>query len=572
MIIIFYRMEESNMLKKVLSAVLALIMLVGIMAGCGQSATPGNESTAAVSTNPSETSAAAPAKTSSRDNVTLVVGSEPATLDPGSNNSADGGTYILHLFEGLTRQDVNGKTIPGIAESWDISTDGLKYTFHLRDAKWSDGQPVKASDFEYAWKRALSPELASEYAYQVWYLKNGYEYNTGKAKAEDVGVKATDDKTLEVELAAPTSYFLELCRFPTYMPVRKDVVEAAPTDWFTKPETLIGDGAYKMKSWEHSSQLVFEKNDTYWDAANTGFIKTLTWTLLEDEAAALSGFEAGEIDIVDQLVPQAEIQNLVADGKCKIHDLLGTYYIYLNNSRAPFDNPKVRLALSLAIDRQYIVDKVSRGGQLPATGIVPYKVPDADSSTDFRTKGGELLPKTADIAKAKQLLAEAGYPDGKGFPEVEMYYNTMSGHKAIMEAVTEMWKTNLGITSFKTPNMEWKVLQEKVNSGDFWIARMGWIGDYVDPMTFFDMFISDSSQNQVKFNNAEYDKLILAAKNSNDQALRMDNMHKAEKIFVDETGAIPLYFYVAPMLENPAIKDWRFDPMAFLFMQYAYVE
>ncbi len=558
------------MLKKVMSAMLVFVILAGVLAGCGtQTNTPGTGSSAATG---STSAAQTPGIKSTRDNVSVTVGSEPNTLDPGLNNSVDGATYIQHLFDGLTRQDKDGKTVPAIAKSWDVSADGLNYTFHLRDAKWSDGQPVKASEFEYAWKRALDPAIASEYAYQVWYLKNGYEYNQGKAKAEDVGVKATDDKTLQVTLAAPTAYFPDLCYTPTYMPLRKDIINAAPTDWFTKPETLIGDGPYKLKSWEHSSELVFEKNDTYWDAANTAFIKNITWTLLDDEAAALSGFEAGDLDIVDALVPQAEIQNLVAAGKAKIHDMLGTYYIYLNNSKAPFNNPKVRQALSLAIDRQYIVDKVSRGGQLPAVGIVPYKVPDADATADFRTKGGELLPKTPDVAKAKKLLAEAGYPDGKGFPEVEMYYNTQSGHKAIMEAVTEMWKTNLGITSFKTPNMEWKVLQNKINDGDYWIARMGWIGDYIDPMTFFDMFLSDASQNQIKYKNPEYDKLIRQAKTSNDQALRMSNMHKAEQIFINDAGCIPIYYYVSVMLENPAVKDYYIDLSGFVHMQYAYVK
>ena len=559
------------MKKRILAAVLALAMLAGVLVGCGSNNPSTNEgATATGSTAATENSAAAPAHTSSKDNANVTVGSEPDTLDPGLNNSVDGATYIQHLFDGLTRQDKDGKTVKGIAEKWDISEDGLKYTFHLRDAQWSDGQPVKAQDFEYAWKRALDPKLASEYAYQLYYLKNGLEYNLGKATRDQVGVKATDDKTLEVELAAPTAYFLDLCWTPTYMPVREDIVKAAPTDWFTKVDTLIGNGPYKMKSWEHNSEIVMEKNDKYWDAANTGFIKTITWKLMDDEAAALSAYEAGDLDIVDSLVPQAEIQNLVKDKTAKIRDMLGTYYIYLNNSRAPFDNPKVRQALSLAIDRQYIVDKVARGGQVPATGLVPFEVPDVDDKADFRTKGGELLPKTPDVAKAKQLLAEAGYPDGKGFPEVEMYYNTQSGHKAIMEAVTEMWKTNLGITSFKTPNMEWKVLQDKVNSNDYWVARMGWIGDYIDPMTFFDMFLSDSSQNQILYNNAEYDKLVKEAKSSNDQKLRMDNMHKAEQIFINDAGCIPIYFYVSVMLENPEVENYYIDLSGFVHMQYAY--
>lgn len=534
------------MLKRLLAIVLAMVMLVAVLSGCGS-------------------------PKSSKDVINVVVGSEPATLDPGLNNSVDGGIYILHNFEGLTRQDKDEKTIPGIATKWEVSADGLKYTFHLRDAKWSDGQPVKAADFEYAWKRALSPELASEYAYQVWYIKGGYEYSNGTGKVEDVGVKAVDDKTLEVTLAAPTPYFLELCRFPTYMPVRKDIVDKFGAEWTQKPESYIGNGSYKMTKWEHNAEITYEKSDTYWDKGNVAFIKTISWKLMDDEAAALSAYEAGDLDLVDALVPQAEIQNLVAAGKAKIYDEVGTYYIYFNVDKDPLKDKRVREALSLAIDRQYIVDKVTRAGQIASTGIVPFKTPGLDPKKDFRTEGGDLVPKTGDVAKAKQLLADAGYPDGKGFPEIELYYNTQSGHKAIMEAVMEMWKTNLGVT-VKSPNMEWKVLQEKVNSKDFVMSRMGWIGDYNDPMTFFDMWLSDSSQNNTNFNNAEYDKLIRAAKATADNKVRMDNMHKAEQIFIDEMPAVPIYFYVSVFLENPAVKNHRVSPLAFLYLQYAYIE
>lgn len=534
------------MMKRLLAVVLAAIMLTAVFAGCG-------------------------AQKSSKDTLSVTVGSEPLTLDPGKNSSVDGGIYILHNFEGLTRQDKDGKTIPGIASKWEISDDGTKYTFHLRDAKWADGQPVRAQDFEYAWKRALSPELASEYAYQVWYLKNGMAYSMGEAKAEDVGVKALDDKTLEVTLEAPTSYFLDLCRFPTYMPVREDIVSKYGEEWTQKPETWIGNGAYKMTAWEHNSQITFTKSDTYWDAKNIGIIKTINWKLMDDEAAALNAFETGDLDLVDGLVPQAEIQNLLNEGKAKIYDEVGTYYIYFNVEKDPLKDKRVRQALSLAIDREYIVEKVTRAGQKPADAIVPYKTPGLDPKKDFRTEGGSLIPTKGDVAKAKQLMADAGYPDGKGFPELEIYYNTQSGHKAIMEAIMQMWKDNLGI-SVKSPNMEWKVLQEKVNNKDFVMSRMGWIGDYNDPMTFLDMWLSESTQNNTNFKNAEYDRLIKEAKSTADQKIRMTNMHEAEKIFLDEMPAVPIYYYVSVFLESPSLQGHRVDPLAFLYLHYAYLK
>ncbi|NJD02398.1 MAG: peptide ABC transporter substrate-binding protein [Ruminiclostridium sp.] len=534
------------MLKKVIVFLLVVFVMTSVLAGCG-------------------------APSSTRESITALMGEEPQTIDPGTNSSVDGGTYILHAFEGLTRVDKDNKTAPGIANKWEISTDGLTYTFHLRNAKWSDGQPVKAQDFEFAWKRALDPATASEYAYQLWYIKNGAEFSAGKAKAEDVGVKAKDDKTLEVLLAAPTPYFIDLMHFPTYMPLRKDIIDKYADQWTQKPETYIGNGPYMMSKWVHDSEIVFVKNPNYWDSANVAAIKEIHWKLMSDDAAALSAFEAGEIDLVDALIPQAEVKNLIDAGTAKVYDLVGTYYIYTNVDKEPLNNPKVRQALSLAIDRQFIVDKVTKAGQKPAEGIVPYKVPGLDATKDFRTEGGSLISKTTQAEEAKKLLAEAGFPDGKGFPELEIYYNTQSGHKAIMEAVMEMWKNTLGIT-VKSPNMEWKVLQDKVNNKDFVLARMGWIGDYNDPMTFLDMWTSDSSQNNTNWKNAKFDEAIKKAKSTADQKIRMPAMHDAEKIFMEDMPAIPIYYYVSVYLENPKVQGHIIDTLGFLYLQYAYTK
>lgn len=531
------------MLKKAIALLVVIVLLTSALYGCGS--TKGAKGV-----------------------VTAVMGEEPQTIDPGKNSSTDGGTYILHAFEGLTRVDKDGNTVKGIAQDWKISEDGLTYTFTLRDAKWSDGQPVKAQDFEYAWKRALAPETASEYAYQLWYIKNGYEYSNGEAKAEDVAVKALDDKTLEVVLTAPTSYFIDLMHFPTYMPLRQDILEKYGDQWTQKPDTYIGNGPYKMKKWAHDSEIVFVKNENYWDAASLGNIKEIHWRLMSDDAAALSAYEAGELDLVDALIPQAETKNLIDKGIAKVHDMVGTYYIYFNVDKDPLKDVRVRKALALAIDRQFIVDKVTMAGQKPAEGIVPYVVPGADASKDFRTEGGLLVSKTAQVEEAKKLLAEAGYPDGKGFPELEIYYNTQSTHKAIMEAVMEMWKNNLGIT-VKSPNMEWKVIQDKVNNKDYVLSRMGWIGDYNDPMTFLDMWTSDSSQNNTNWKNAKFDELIKTAKSTDDQSVRMPAMHEAEKIFIEDMPACPIYFYVSVWLENPRVEGHIIDTMGFVYLQYA---
>jgi oligopeptide transport system substrate-binding protein len=546
-----------SMLKKVLAIALSVIIVASVLGACGQKST-NNAST--------------------KDTIKFVAGEEPKTLDPGTNNSLDGGIYILHAFEGLTKVGKDGKTTAGMAKSWDISSDGTKYTFHLRDGiTWSDGKPVTAGDFEYAWKRALDPAVASEYAYQLYYLKNGEEYNMSadptykgtKATAADVGVKATDDKTLEVTLKAPASYFLDLTNFPTYMPIRKDIVEKYKDKWTQSPDSYISNGPFKMSKWEHNSQIVFVKNDKYWDKDNIT-LKEIDWTLMSEQDAALNAFQSGEIDASYDLVPPEELKNLQSQGKLKILDKLGTYYLDLNIKKAPLDNIKVRKALNLAIDRQQIVDVVTKAGEKPAVGFVPFGVPGATAGKDFRSEisNNTFFPASADVTQAKKLLSEAGYPDGKGFPELEILYNNTGNHKQIMEAVQEQWRKNLGI-SVKISGMEWKVLQSTRHEKNYTVSRDGWIGDYNDPMTFMDMWTSNSGNNNTNFANAQYDSLIRQAQSTMDQKVRMDAMHKAEKILLEEQPIVPIYFYTTRLLIDPKWKNVQANPLGFIYLYYA---
>lgn len=505
--------------------------------------------------------------TSVKSSISATVGTEPQTIDPSLNQTVDGAIYIMHVFEGLTRISKNKKTIPGVAYKWDVSKDGLTYTFYLRSSKWSDGKPVKASDFEYSWKRTLDPKTASLYAQQLYYIKGAEDYNTGKGTAANVGVKAVNDKTLKVTLKAPTGYFIDLLRTPSYMPLRKDTIDKNGAKWTQSPKTYIGNGSFVMAKWAHNSEIVLSKSNTYWDKGAV-LLKEVRFKLMDDATAALNAYDTKALDLVNSLIPPAEVPNLIKSGKAKAYTNLAVYYIYINNERAPFNDAKVRKALSLAIDRDFIVNKVTQAGQKPAVGVVPYDVPGASKS--FREETKSYLKPTAQIAEAKKLLAEAGYPDGKGFPtDVELYYNTQSGHKAIMEAVIEQWKVNLGIT-IKTPNMEWKVLSEMTDKKDYTMARMGWGGDYNDPMTFLDMFMTDNGQNKLNFSNAEFDKLINTAKNTGDQKIRMDAMRKAEAIFMDQSPAIPIYFYVLTALENPKLKGHIVSPDGFIYFMYAY--
>ena len=341
------------MKKRLLALTLVAAMGISLFAGCG-----GN-------TDGGDTGAAGGGV------VTHNLNSEPKSIDPALNTGVDGHQVIIGVFEGLCRLDERDQGIPGIAESWDISEDNLTYTFHLRDAKWSDGQPIKASDFVYAWKRAVDPATAAEYGYQMYYLKNGEAINNGEKPVDELGVKAIDDKTLEVTLENITPYFLQLTAFPTYMPVREDVVSADPEGWALNMDTYIGNGPFKVQEWKHDDVLKLVKNENYYDADKVK-LDGIDYVFIVEASTAVSAFESGEIDYMEA-VPAEKIAVLeeANDENFKILPYLGTYFYIFNMNQEPVNNLKVRKALSLAINRTDIVEQVTKAGQVPATGFVP---------------------------------------------------------------------------------------------------------------------------------------------------------------------------------------------------------
>lgn len=580
-------------MKRLISLVLATLMVTCLFAGC-----KGN--TGASGTRP----------------IKICVGSQPKSLDPAINQAVDGSIYLCHLFEGLTTYDKNNKVVEGVAEKWEISSDQLTYTFHLRkDAKWSDGQAVKASDFVYAWQRAVSPATASPYAYQLNYIKNAKAINSqyvdksgnpakvkvdaagkpvqdakgnytadanGKYVSEkdgkaiwldDLGVKAKDDNTLVVTLEAPCAYFLQIVAFPALYPVRKDIIEKNSEKWATDPKTLIGNGPYKMTSWKASSEITMQPNENYWNKSKMAGSE-LDFMLMDDSTAILAAFKNGELDLAED-VPPDELAGLKASGDCQIYDNLAIGYYAFNCQKAPFDNPKVREAFSLAVDRNYLVESVLKGGQKPAGSIVPPGISDADGK-DFRANAGEYIKTTKDdtaanIAKAKQLLSEAGYPDGKGFPQVTMKFNTSSSNQKVSEYLQSEWKKNLGI-SVTLAQEEWSVFINDRNTGNYDIARDGWSADYGDPMTFLDMFVSNSGNNDCKYKSAEFDKLIDAAKATGDQKVRMKAMHDAEALLMKDSAALPLFYYTNPDLVSKKLKGYVSSPLAYKFLMWAKIE
>lgn len=554
------------MTKKLLSSVLAAAMIATAFTGCG-----GSTSQASSQAATSGTSSAAAAKSVS---LTVNVGTEPDSIDPDLNTAVDGGIYIQHCFEGLTKLDKDGKIVNGQAKEIKVSDDGLTYNVTLRDdIKWQDGKAVTAQDFVYAWQRCVDPKTASEYSYMFDPVKNGTDIYTGTNKdVTSLGIKATDDTHLVITLIAPCAYFLELLSRPMFYPLRKDIVDGNDK-WTQDPKTYIGNGPYKMTAWNHKESIIDQKSDTYYnkDAVTTDQIKFM---LMDDDSAIQAAYQNGELQFADSY-PVEEQTKWAATKDYHNMAQLGTYYLAFNCKKAPFDNVKVRQALSLAIDRNYIVNNITKAGQIPADAFVSTGVSDADSSKQFRDVGGSYYSvKDEDydknVAQAKQLLSEAGYPDGKGFPTFEYAYNTNTGHKAIAEALQNMWKEELGVNC-TLASQEWAVFIDTRQKGNFQVARDGWLADYNDPISYLDLFMTDSGNNDAHWSNKDFDALIKKAKSTGDQTVRMQAMHDAEKIMMDEMPACPIYFYTDVYLQNTNISGVVTTPLGDKLFTYATV-
>jgi oligopeptide transport system substrate-binding protein len=499
--------------------------------------------------------------------MTFNLGADPKSVDPQLNSATDGGIVVNNTFEGLMRVDANGKPQPAGAESVDISDDKMTYTFHLRkDAKWSDGKPVTAADYKYAWSRALDPAVASEYSFQLYYIKGGQEFFEGKGTKEDIGLEALDDFTFKVTLKAPTAYFLNLVTFYTFMPVRQDAVEQKPEGWAKDPSITLSNGPFKISEYHMNDKVILVPNEYYWNRDSVKLDK-ITMTMIVDHGTAMTAYDSNEIDVLDAgQVPTPEIpKRQVEDPTFHIVPYLGTYYYIFNVNKAPTNDINVRKALTLAIDREQIVTEVTKGGQQPATGFVPTGLVDSQGN-DFRATAGDYgISTTADIEKAKEYLAKAGYPNGEGMAPVELIYNTNESHKAVAEAIQEMWKKNLGI-EVNLVNQEWAVFQDTRHYGNFEVARAGWIGDYNDPMTFLDLWTSYSGNNDAQWNykkgdfpeNKKFDALIENSKVAQDLD-RDKDLYGAEKIMMDELITMPIYYYTGVIMVKDKVKNWERD-------------
>jgi oligopeptide transport system substrate-binding protein len=530
------------MKKNVFMAMSSVLVLSAALAGCGGETKPADNAGSSNNNQQAEAPASSGPKV-----LKLNLHSEPPTADPGLAEDSTSGAITRATFDGLTRLGADGKYHESVAEKIDVSEDGLTYTFHLRDSKWSNGDPVTAHDFEYAWKRVLDPKTAANYAYQLYYLKNAEKYNKGEIKdASQVGVKALDDKTLQVTLENPTPYFLELTAFYTYFPVNKKVVESNP-NWATEAKTHVGNGPFKMESWEHKSKLVLVKNENYWDK-DAVKLDRIEFSMVEDENTELSMFDNGELDWAGaplSQLPTDAIPALKDSGKLITEPIAGTYWYKFNTEKPPFNNVKIRKAFAYAINRQAIIDNVTQTNQQPAMGAVP-------PSMALKPDG---YFKDNDVETAKKLLAEGMKELGiSKLPPITLSYNTSEAHKKIAEAIQDQWKKALGV-EVKLENKEWKVYIEDLHQGKFQIGRMGWLGDFNDPINFLELFKDkDGGNNDTRWENPKFKELLNKSALEKDPEKRKAILAEAEAIFMDEMPVAPIYFYTQSYVKKDNVK------------------
>lgn len=472
-------------------------------------------------------------------------GAEPETLDPHLISGVPEHRIYESIGEGLTIYDPkSARGIPGLAESWEISDDGLVYTFKLRKATWSDGVDIVAQTVVDSWLRNLDPEIASPYA---WFpsmaIKGAAEYNAGEAGPEVVKIKALDDKTFQMELVGPLPYVIDMLPHYSFAVVPMHAIEKFGDDW-TKPENFVGNGPFILDEWKPLEILTVVKNEKYWDA-DAVKLDRVTYLPTDDNNVGYNLFINGEADWATQ-VPLDQMDAAKLRDDFHVNKYLGTYYYVFQNEVAPFDDVRVRKALTMSIDRETLVEKVTRAGEQAGVSMVPPMegyVPAKGNKTD--------------IESARKLLAEAGFPGGAGFPKFQLLYNTSERHKQIAEFIQQQWEENLGV-QVELFNQEWKTYLTSRREGQFQVARAGWIGDYPDPNTFLDMFVTGTAMNGGRYTNPKYDELITKAATMAAGPERFDVLRQAEEIFItQDQGVMPIYAYtVQNMIDLDLWGGW----------------
>ena len=514
------------------------------------------------------------------DGITVQIGPNPETLDPALNSAVDGGNMLITLFETLLIIDQDNKVQPGQAEKYEVSPDGLTWTFTMRDGlKWSDGTELNAKDFEYTFKRIADTNVAAPYAETVIGMIEGYKDAIDSKNPEKLNVKASDDgKTLTIKLAYPCSYFDKIVAFGTMSPVQKATVEKNGDSWATKPETYVCNGPYTITEWTPSEKIVCKKNENYkggWDSSKIVNDK-LTFLLLEDSSASYTAYTGGTAQLIKD-VPTEEIPTLKKDKKDEfnVDPILGTYYLSMNLNKPPFNNKNVRKALSLAIDRDYVANTVMQGTYTPAYNYVGTGVDDVDPGKFLENSKAANGGKTyisedykANLEEAKKALAEAGYPEGKGFPTITYSTNDIGYHKALAEYLQQVYK-DLGIT-MNIDIVDWSSFTPKRRAGEYEMARNGWVMDYNDASNMIELFTSTNGNNDGKYNNPAFDKAMNDSKVA-DKTAHFAALHEAEKIVSEDYGFIPVAYYNDFWLQSTSLKGTWHSPYGYWYLQYAYI-
>jgi oligopeptide transport system substrate-binding protein len=482
------------------------------------------------------------------------IGSEVSDLDPQLVTGLAEQCVVSALFEGLVTEDPRDlHPVPGVAERWETSPDGLTYTFHLRaDAKWSDGATVTAPDFVASFRRILTPSLAADNATLFYLVRNAEAFNQGRlADFSQVGFTAPDDRTLRITLAHPAPYFLSLLAQMPWLPVPLPAIEkygAADqrgNPW-TRPGRLVGNGPFVLKTWKPNEVIIVEKSPTYWDAARVR-LQAIHFHPIDSQDAEERAFRAGQLHVTYTLpVGKVDAYRRAAPQFLRRDPYFNTYFFRLNVRRVPLDNEQVRRALALAVDRQAIVEHILRGGQQPATSLMPPELADYTPPAEV----------TTDFDAARRLLVAAGHPGGHGLPPLELLYNNSENHRLLAEAVQEMWRRELGV-EVRLANQELKVVLAERRTGQYQILLSDWVGDYPDASTFLDVWRGDGGNNHTGWASSDYDSLLLAAARTVNPAERAVLLQRAESLLLTAMPVIPLYFNTHVFLLQPSVHGWH---------------
>ncbi|MFD1362043.1 peptide ABC transporter substrate-binding protein [Lentibacillus salinarum] len=490
-------------------------------------------------------------------------GEEPTSLNPPIGFDSVSWNVLNNLMEGLTRLGQDDTPQPAIAEDWDISDDEKTYTFNLRDdANWSNGDPVTAEDFVYAWRQLLDPETGSSAAFLGYFIEGGEAYNAGDGSAEDVAVEAVDDKTFEVTLEAPTGFFLHVLTNPAFFPVNKDVAEENP-EWYSEADSFVANGPFKLESWTHDQEMVMAKNDAYWDQ-DTVNLDQVHWAMVNDVNTEYQMFESDELDVTE--IPSDLADQLIDGDNVVIEDQAGVYFYRFNVTEEPFQNEKIRKAFALSVNQEDIVDYVTKNKEEAAKAFVSPGFTNP-SGEDYRDVNDDLV--NFDPEQAEKLLEEGMEEEGYDeLPDVTLTYNTSDDHKAIAETLQNMFSENLGV-DVELANTEWNVFLDDQKALNLQFSRSSFIFDYGDPVNFLESFITDSSMNRTGWSNDEYDELIAQAKQETDEEKRWEQMSEAEKLLAEEMPIFPIHYYNQVYIYKDDVQDIVRHPVGYLELKWA---